>query len=535
MVRRGDRELTRRCVGETFAYALVASVAVSIHLLANQQPMFWDEYYHLLSARSWAGEGSLAIADGSYDRAAWVSISVGMMFRVFGESLLAARVLPGIALVLWACGLFFWVRHLVGRGAAWASAVAFVASPLVLMNGTMIRWYGVSGLLLFLGMVAVHRLLFEAQSRSERAVLMACLLAALAVSYLVTELALVWVLGLGVFFAGTVVLRLGRSYGAIRIATASGVSVALLSIILWKNGAFAGFWESYRWTPLWSLSRSSDLRWYETVIRNDYPTLWSLFPIAATIAYRRSVSLTWLCVAAWMVSFLVLSGAGAKAERYLLPVLPYFFVIWGIALAELAPQLRTWACDAVDRMIPARSVALQTGLGAAVALISLLFIVGTNPGFLKVRAVVEGETSSRDRPSSGWGTPPSEWEGLALSLGPRMADVDVIVTANSLQTLYHIGDFDYSFRPIDVVESDQADEFGIDPRTGRVVAGTIQSLRTLVARHPTGLVFGEQWRWGGDVPVEGFSREVEEYIENTMEPVPTPPASRVRAYTWGTR
>lgn len=531
------REAGRAWMGvraaEVLACAAVAASAAALYVLANRQPLFWDEYYHLLAARSWAADGVTAIADGSYTRAAWLSIATGLVFRLFGEHLLAAKILPCAILVLWTVALFVWVRHLAGRLAAWASAVMFVASPLVLMNGTMLRWYGLSGLLLLLVLASLHGLLFEAGSRSERGLLAGCLGGALLLSVLVTELAPVWFLGPAVLAAGTVGIRLGRSHGWIVVGAATLGIAVVGTLVLWKAGVLASLWESYRWTPLWSLERANDVQWYEAVVRGHYPALWSLLPVAAIVAYRRSATLTWLCLAAFLVPLAVLSGAGAKAERYVVPVLPGFFVLWGVALADLVPRLTAWARDAVARTWPGMRARWREALGVALAAASLLFVAATNPGFLQLREVVRGQTYSRDRPSSGWGTPPAEWDGLRETLGPHLTGVDVVVTANSLQTLYHLGDYDYAFRPTAVLETVGSEQFGLDPRTGRQVVSTLESLLAIVERHPSGLVFGETWRWSGGTPVEGFAADVEAYIEAHMVEVATPPASNVRAYVWG--
>lgn len=513
---------------EIFGFLVVAASAVGIHLLFDRQPLFWDEYYHLLAGRSWASNGVTAIADGVYTRAAWLSVIVGIAFRALGESVVVARLPAAVVTVAWACLLFVWMGRAAGRGPAWIAGLMFALSPLVIVNSVMVRFYAMGGLCTLLAVV----LLFTAQRTRaigpvRRIVMLMGAAAAVAVSLAITPLSGIWVAGALVWVAGRGLHRATTRHGArATLAIAAVVFVGLLAILA-GTGALGSALASYREAPLWSVDRAGDARWYEGIMRGQYPTLWPLLPVAVLLAVRRSGEVAWLCLCVWVVSFLLLSGAGAKAERYLLPVMPFYAALWGLAASEVVPMLRAWLHDGLSPT--ARGAWLR--LTPPLMVLGFVLVVGTNPGLSGMRSVIRGETYSLDRPSEEWGATPQAWDEVGALLNASLAGVDVVVTPNSLQTLYHVGDYQFAMRPTVIGEVRPPRDFGVDARTGRPAIGTLAALETVVARHASGVVFGEQWRWGNRI--EGFAPDVEAFIRRTMTPIDLPAETRVVAFGWG--
>ena len=69
-----------------------------------------DEVFHLLAARSWATDGTLAVADGEYTRAAGYTVAIGVLFSIFGEDLVLARAISVLTGALWVVAVFVWVK-----------------------------------------------------------------------------------------------------------------------------------------------------------------------------------------------------------------------------------------------------------------------------------------------------------------------------------------------------------------------------------------------------------------------------------------
>ena len=70
-----------------------------------------DELFNVIAAHSWAEEGSFKMLDGVYQRAYLFSMSVGYLFRLFGENLVIARIPALVAGIMWILLVFIWARN----------------------------------------------------------------------------------------------------------------------------------------------------------------------------------------------------------------------------------------------------------------------------------------------------------------------------------------------------------------------------------------------------------------------------------------
>jgi hypothetical protein len=511
-----------------FLIALGASVAYAV---LDRDAVFWDEYYHLLAARSWASDGTFAVGGGAYARATWLSAFVGWLFRVFGESIVVARTAAAFVVAAWALVVFLWTRREAGRLAAWLAGLTFALCPIVLVNGVMVRFYATAGLLIGLAAVASHVLVDRVHDWRRGTALVVGALACGLLARRITPLARLWGMGLIVWVGGVLLLRALRSRHRAWVMTAVAVGAVAGLVGAWWTGWVEGLWAFYREAPPWGPDRATDIRWYDRMIRQDYPILWGLFPVASILALRSRPKLAGLCLCVLCIGFGLLSGAGPKAERYALPTLPYFFVIWGIAAAELLPMLARWISSSVAGLGERVPRFLSRVTAPIAMVVALGFVLLANPGFVRLREVRAGHVRSLDRDPFGSGTAPDDWDRLAPALRASMDEVDAVVTSNSLQILYHVGDYDFEMRPTVIAEVDPPREFGLDPRTGRPTISTLESLQTVMRERPTGLVVGEARRWGH--AFEGFTPDVAEFVYANLEEVSLPERLGVRAYRWG--
>ena len=97
----------------------VALFAFLLRYIGMSHEPTWDELYHVLAARSWAENGTFAIADGEYTRAALFTRLIGIVTGWSDGSLDAIRlfcITIGTLLVL---AVFLSVCALVGRAEAY--------------------------------------------------------------------------------------------------------------------------------------------------------------------------------------------------------------------------------------------------------------------------------------------------------------------------------------------------------------------------------------------------------------------------------
>lgn len=524
-------EVNRRRLLEAGLLFLLSVLVTLRFSLTDGNALLWDEYYHLLAARSWADSGVLAVGDGTYGRVAWFSILVGWLFRTFGESVFVARLPGAAAMSLWVASVFLFVRVHVGRTAAWAGSLAFLLSPLVLINSVMVRFYAIAGLLFWMSCVSAYLSVSKPRPPAHSVSLALASVCFLLLGFQITSLTRLWFAPFGLWLMGLGLIWSFRS-GRLRVAL-GGLTLLAIPVGLWAIGSgwLADLWGLYRAVPGWALDRGSDFRWYELLLRKDYPTLWTLLPLAVILSVVHRPRVGMMAGFTFGAGIIILSFAGAKAERYIVPLIPFFFIIWGTAAAELVPALRN-RISTLTALPPLSSFPqrLVSVVGGTLLASVLIFVVLTNPGFTRLRHVFGHEAASIDRPPPGYAASPGDWEEVGTRLRPILEEVSVVITSNTVQSLFHVGPYDYAMRPAVIEELNPPRELGIDSRTGRPAIGTLDSLIRLVAQHPSGLIFGERWRWGH--PAGGFNESVTEFVEANMVKVPLSEDLGVIAFRW---
>ena len=163
---------------------------------------------------------------------------------------------------------------------------------------------------------------------------------------------------------------------------------------------------------------------------------------------------------------------------------------------------------------------LARGLVAA----GLLFLLLANPAWLRTATLLAGIDAPGEEPSP-------DWAAARPALEPLLARVPVVVTTEELGALYFLGRYDVRFSPSKMGEipEDRRREFAADPRTGRPVVATPESLALLIDCHPEGLFLLASRQWGRE---HLFSEAVRRLILERAEPLPLPRRTRVTAYAW---
>jgi hypothetical protein len=484
----------------------------------------YDELLHVLSARGLLQFGAPVIAEGSYPRAEVFTRLVAWSFRLFGDSLEAAR-LP--ALGAGAVLVFFvgaWVTSRAGLLAGAAAAILLCVVPMSVSMAVFARFYTLHALVVTLMFVA----LFEAME-PDRSWLRRCVLAVLAVVLmpLAWHLQATTIIALGAGMAGVFALFLLDRWTLFKpfvltypVMVIGGVAL-VAAIVLW-GVAYLGLLDRLGDTALWAASQAERRQYYLVGLGRDLPLLWPLLPIAAALGlahpgFRRLALFSLVVVG---TSLVIHSVAAQKAMRYVYYLVPWMCVLWSCALAAVILR----SDESQPRILAARS-----------ALPPLVVLVLLGAGFV---VSVEGnrtmnlaagrlaaitELPYRDEP---------DWEPVAAELAARAELAEQVVTSNSMKALYYLGRYDYELNATIVPETDSGLDFGVDPRTGSRAIGEPGSIERVLDRPGTTLVVLEESKIGrhSGVPAESFA-----VIESRCSELELPAGTRVRAWTCGTR
>ena len=474
-----------RPVALRHAPLVVAGLAVGLAIRAANLggPAFgYDELYHVFAAKSLLdGEGLVLPSGRPYTRGALVSLLTAGAFALFGEHEWAARVpalLFGAAslVLIYAAG-----RTLFGPIAGVAAVWLLALSPEAVDADRYARMYSPLTAFGLLAALAAYRAL-EGGGRRWAAVAVA----AAAVAVHLHPGALGLVVAVGAYAAACCLAaalrgeRQPRRHLALVLvllaaAAASALTPPVRSLV---HGAVS--------TPLpWYRPAPDDALTYHRHLAATYGWLWPLLWPATFVALIARPKPGLFTALAFWLQFVILSVAVAtKHVRYVIPILPFAWLVLGGAAQSLWPPAREALQARMRAWVPGRLA------GAASAVVILLVLAP----LVRLMPSVPAAASRPWRTEGAFATGRfDDWRGLARELRPRLDPRALLVTRVQLAARYYLG------RPAYHLLSAHARRGGSDweqpDRTdhGQVQhAGDLARLRRLGA--PVWLVV-EAWRW----------------------------------------
>jgi hypothetical protein len=489
-----------------------------------------DEMFHVLSAQSWASDGTLSIADGTYDRAAIFTKSIGVMFTVFGESLVIARLPALIFGVFWALLLYLWVSNHAGRLAAWIAVLLFCMAPHGIELSLYSRMYTLHGFSFLLGTILVFALITQENPLVKKLFLITGVIVCFSLAGHLHNITLIGLIAL--MFASAVDFSVQHRKFLTNKKSMIWIMISLLFIVVaiciflylyWD--LFSPYWQKYI-TPAFA-DRDSDIRYYHKLLTKSYPLLWLLLPFTAAIAIYSKPRIGLFCVSIFIVILVMHSIAGRKAERYIYYGLPFLFTIWGIAIAAIIPYLDKLLSDMshsfrTNYLPIAKASSFDFVFKSLFAFIAIVFMLSSSDSFMRTVNLLRGE-------SYYFGTQLSNWEKAVPKLKPLIDSAPVVVTTNFPKTQYYFGSFDIAFSPVIVTDVLHGNEGGIDSRTGRPAIGTTESLQQIFDKYPHGLFVGEKSEWRNRFRMTDKAADL---MEKHARQVELPSEARIVAYIW---
>jgi hypothetical protein len=510
------------------APVLLGALALAVLLPDFDHVAGFDELYHVLAAQAWLAEGQLRVADGIYDRTPLYTIFLAHWLRLFGElgeALVVARLpslIAGTALVVL---VFLWTRAVAGSLAAVLAALFLALDPENLQISQWGRFYALHVLLFWLGAIGIYRLVTSPPAPARAVLLAAGVLVCFGAALYLQLTTLIGLLGVAVW--STVTLGapwLARFSPRARWGIAAGLAL-LAGVAIWvfvETGLFAELLARYRSAPLYQAGNRDAFWYYHAFLTIYYPTLWPLVALAVVIGLAYRPRPTALCACVVAVAFVAHSLAAAKSMRYLTYVAPFLFVLWGIALAEIWPRLRRFLEEVGTRALAWLGLGRlgRPGVYAALAVV-LVFTIVANGAFVRTAATM-----------FGFVIPPmqkrSDWTAARDPLAPWLADADIVLTTNELSALYYLGRYDILISKSRLSELRDGGEFSLDPRTGRPVITTPESLALIMDCYRDGLIVADAARWRNRAQVDDA---VIHLIQARAEEVDLP-AAAMHAYFW---
>ena len=481
-------------------------------------PPKYDELLHVLSARGVVETGQPVIADGHYDRAELFTRMVAASFKWRGESLESARLPALIAALALIVLLASWATSRAGLIAGTSAAVLLAISVTTIGLATFARFYTLHALAVAIMAVGLYEGTARDRALLTRLVLIgvAVLAAAVAVHLQITTVVAIGatLTGLGVV---SIVDRRLRVAAIIRarpllFSTLLIATLAVLALLEWKVHLISYATEA----PLWAEDRASRPLFYVQQLAVDLPLFWPLFPLAAVAAISVSARFGVFCIVLALSALVVHSIAAAREMRYVYYTMPFVCALLGCGVAVAVKVMTRWLSGALPQLDKA---ALPLALGILAVSVSF-----SQEGQRTLRFIAKSNAAQ----SITMYATESNW-ALALPILQPLADTaDLVIVSAGVKGLYYFGRYDFELNSSVVMESESGKEFGRDPRTGREVIGTRDSLAAVLARAGTKLVVIDQNRLGRETAVVPAAVTL---IEAQCHPLVLPQESRVFAWT----
>jgi 4-amino-4-deoxy-L-arabinose transferase-like glycosyltransferase len=512
---------------------LLLILSLVVRLIQVDHTPFYDELYHVLSAQSWLQHGRLSIAEGEpYTRGALFTYLVAGLFKVFGSTLVVARIPSVLAGSLCVAAVYLWTCWAAGRMAGWIAALLLCFSPQAIFLSELARFYTLQTLSFWIGAAGVYLLLTKTYSIGVKLAITVVSGLAIATAWYFQATTAIGCAGLAVWVGIQIAPRVVRQAFQSR-RTRWIIATIIVGLVTVSIAAIYGGWvsrllETFRSTTLWNAQDKNNFAFYQSWLLELYPSLWTLVPLAAAfgLAHRRDA--TSLCLSVFGISFVLHSLAGPKADRYISYAIPFFFALWGIAVAAVIPYILKQINSAISQIIESHGRFLHLLLRWAWPAGIVCFLLATNPAFPLTYRMLSvndanwiGATNYRGQP---------DWAAVASILKPLSSRAEINLMSVSVKGLYFLGRSDIEISRNHLFdETGVAREFSQDPRIGRPVISTPESLRLVMNRYSSGLVVVEEVDWRNPAGVPAATAE---FLENHAQLVGLPKRTRLLAFTW---
>ncbi len=482
------------------AAVFLFALAVRLYGLA-EAPLHFDEYYHVFAAHGWNEEGRLAILAGEYHRTALYTQFVAVAQQLLGDTLAAARFPSALFGAALTAGVFLWVRMEASWLAAWLAGLLVAISPDLIAISQMVRFYAPHGLLVLVAAVCGYMLTvrWAVLGIAAKALLAVAILVSLVIAAYLQPTTVIAAAGIAGGAAICIAIALGWQLPQSRNAR---ILLLLLIVggivgfgILYAAGVLQPLWTEFRSAALWNAENRNAVAYYHWHMKGSFGPIWLLFPIAIVCAATRAPRLTVFCTALFAVAFILHSLAGMKNLRYIAWALPFFFIVWALAIPVMVEWVYRQARMAAERALGLPEnrfggIFQHLVAGGVVALAVLAVTVDFSKPWRSMGEVANAFVATDERAANAKSH--AAWQQVRAIVADRLAAGAIVATPNEFLALHHLGRADVVISRSRLLEGPKPVDFTRDHRTGIPVISTTESMLAVMACTEQGLVVVDQ-------------------------------------------
>jgi hypothetical protein len=445
-------------------------------------PPLYDEMYHMLAAESWSTSGELRILDGEYLRAPLFTKMVALNANICGPSLECARSMSVAASVL----LVFLVTAFAGT--VMSPVVGFVAglllalNPAALMMSQFVRFYSLHALTLFSFAVILFALTAHWRQLKKWQILALTSLAAILLLFANHLHVLTQVGLLAVMLGAATILTPGILGSLRRMKLWIAVFVVTTVFVLLSVGVFfvdfEGRFQALRSAPLWAQGLEDAWFYYHHMLRGWYPVLWPMMAILSVLSIAQWPRPSIYFLVAFSFSLFILSIAAMKVDRLILFALPFLFIPMAGGITAGLQLYIGFLKQRIEHLSGWHAGNPLIALSVNAIVIGSLMLFGfTQPIARDLPRIVSAPESARA--FRGYGGV-ADWPAATGELRKAINDYPIVLSSSGVTAAYYLGDFSFELNSSVMRETDTGEEFGLDPRTGRQVISSLESIMKIV-------------------------------------------------------
>lgn len=483
-----------RWILAAIAGIFISLIHVGIAVVNIDHAPHYDEIYHMLAAESWHNTGELRILDGEYTRASGFTKIVALQSYVCGPSLECARSFSIFASALIVFSVTIFAAVMMRPASGVVAGMLMALNPAVIHTSQLVRFYSLHALSFLLFAFLFYILITRFRDLPVK------------VSLLLTGIGIILLLGANHLQVLTQVGLLGIAMATVMINAPRVVGwflrqsgfIIILSIITTAVIVFSGIYivdihekiKVLRWTPVWAEGLENAYLFYYRSMRGWYPVLLPLTGFFALLSIVRWTRLTLYCLFTFVVCFAVISVAGVKGDRFLIFALPFLFIPLGAGMVMALEIVVDIVTDNLKRVHffdwgKNRIHLLAT---TAVILMSLVYVISQPLILSAVRMVLisDNQETHFDRYYA-------DWPAAIEVIQQLVEEYPTVITSSGVKAAWYLGSFDFDLNYSVMKETDTSDEFGIDPRTGRPVISSPESVRQVLQENAPALIIIEDY------------------------------------------
>jgi hypothetical protein len=319
--------------------------------------------------------------------------------------------------------------------------------------------------------------------------------------------------------------RGGRRRIAGAVLAAAAIVVCVLLVREQVLHARAYFDHRDPWAP----ENKESIRFYHWFFLDLYPTLWTLLPVFALLALGRRPRESSLSLVVFAVVLGVQSLAAWKSERYFAYVMPFFFAVVGIGLAEALIRLHRGIAETLGARGRREGVRRAAGPAASAAVVlAMVFAAAGNGAFPMTWKMLTVDDSKWSYARLYRGEP--NWGAAAERLRPLLGDDVVLLGPSDLKLLFYFGRLDCVLSRAMLSDGGTyLPEFAPNWKTGVPTISEAESLRRVMRDGRPGLAIVEAKHMRSPWILPPGTAAV---LENEAEEIPLPPEWKLRAFRW---